>query len=681
MTRTNRLIHAQSPYLLQHAENPVDWYPWEEAAFDKAAAEDKPVFLSIGYSTCHWCHVMAHESFADDAVAKLLNEHFVSVKVDREERPDIDDIYMTVCQMMTNSGGWPLTIIMTPSQEPFFAATYIPKQSWQGRTGLMDLLPRVAEVWKNRRAEALDTGSRVKEALEKYSRLPPGDVPGTDALKTAYTILADSYDPVNGGFGSAPKFPSPHNFLFLLRYWYSSGEKKALEMVEKTLTEMRRGGMYDQIGFGFHRYSTDAQWLVPHFEKMLYDQALLAIAYLEAFQATGRERFARTAEEIFTYVLRDMTAPEGGFYSAEDADSEGREGKFYLWTQQEVQKLLGDTAESVLKTFCFAAEGNFFDPLEQKFTGENIPHLNRDPLQLEKKVLAAREKMFAHRENRVHPHKDDKILTDWNGLMIAALARGHQITGKAQYRDEAQKAINFIAKHLTSTDGELFHRYRNGQSGIPGQIDDYAFLIFGLIEMYEATFIPDYLERAASLMEIQTARFWDEKDGGFFSTADNGEMVLVRKKNLQDGAMPSGNAVAISNLIRLGRMTGNFQWEEMARQMFTAFSRLLTSNPAAFTHSLCALDFLLYPSCEIIVVGKTGTPDTDEMIRQIRRFFLPRKAVLFVPEGNHQIRTLVPFIRGYTMRDGRATAYVCHNLQCQAPITDPQKLTPQSINA
>ena len=474
----NRLQFEKSPYLLQHADNPIDWYPWGDEAFEKAQKEDKPIFLSIGYSTCHWCHVMEHESFEDPEVARLMNEIFVSIKVDREERPDIDKTYMTVSQMLTGSGGWPLNIIMTPDKKPFFAGTYFPKESRFGRVGMLDLVPRIQEIWLNEHQKALDTADQVVAALQKMSQQTVTQLKYSDEeegtlgkaiLDAAYKQLADLFDEVHGGFGSAPKFPTPHTLLFLLRYWKRHDDEQALKMVERTLQAMRLGGVYDHIGFGFHRYSTDSKWLLPHFEKMLYDQALLAMAYTEAYQVTQKEEYARTAQEIFTYVLRDMTAPSGGFYSAEDADSEGVEGKFYVWSQEEIRHILDEEeAEFVMRVFNFEKGGNFKEQATGLKTGENIVHLQK-PLadlaagfkvteqELRHRIENIRQKLFDIREQRVHPHKDDKILTDWNGLMIAALAKGAQVFDEPRYAQAAERAARFILDEAHDENGRLLH--------------------------------------------------------------------------------------------------------------------------------------------------------------------------------------------------------------------------------
>lgn len=681
---TNRLIREKSPYLLQHAYNPVDWYPWGAEAFEKAKKENKPIFLSIGYSSCHWCHVMERESFEDPEVAQLLNEVFVCIKVDREERPDIDHTYMTVCQMMTGSGGWPLNIMMTPDQKPFFAATYIPKESRFGRVGLKELCWRIKNLWATRQEEIEQVTAAVIEALGKLAGGVSGEELGLAEFKEAYLQLAARYDPEHGGFGSAPKFPTPHNFLFLLRYWKRTGDAKALEMVEKTLQAMRQGGIYDHLGFGFHRYSTDPEWLVPHFEKMLYDQAMLGMAYLETYQATSKEEYAQTAREIFTYVLRDMTAPSGGFYSAEDADSEGEEGKFYLWTMEEIKGALSkEEAEWVIRAYQVEEAGNFENEATGRRTGANILHLKRSLSELatelkmpesalRERLEAARQKLFALREKRVHPYKDDKILTDWNGLMIAALAKGAQVLDEPRYAQAAQKAAEFLLKQMRTPAGRLLHRYWDGQAAIPAYLDDYAFLIWGLIELYEVTFKVRYLQTALELNQELIRHFWDEQEGGFYFTADDAEQLLVRQKEIYDGACPAGNSVAMENLLRLGRMTANPDLEAKAVRLSKAFSRTVKEMPMAHTQLMAALDFALGPSYEVVIVGKEGAEDTQAMLRAIWRLFLPNKVVLFRPAepAMPEIGRLAGFTKDLKSLDGKATAYVCRNYQCELPTTE-----------
>ncbi len=684
----NRLIFEKSPYLLQHADNPVDWYPWGPEAFEKARKENKPVFLSIGYSTCHWCHVMARESFEDSEVARLMNQVFVSIKVDREERPDIDNVYMMVCQMMTGSGGWPLTIIMTPDQKPFFAATYIPKERRFGRMGMLELIPRIKELWTTRRDEVLSSANEITAALQQVSQDAPGEELDETTLDLAYEQLAKRFDEQHGGFGGAPKFPTPHNFLFLLRYWKRTNTERALQMVEKTLQAMRRGGIYDHIGFGFHRYSTDSHWFVPHFEKMLYDQATLAIVYTEAYQATGKEEYAQTAREIFTYVLRDMTAPEGGFYAAEDAESEGEEGKFYLWTEEEIRQVLGsEEAALIVKIFNIEEGGNFIEQVTGRRTARNVLHLTKSVKELaselkmsdydlQKRLQAMRQKLFTYREKRIHPHKDNKILTDWNSLMIVALAKGARVFDEPRYAQAARGAVDFILKNMCTSDGELLHRYRDEQAALPAQVDDYAFLIWGMLELYETTFKVRYLQIGLDLNRDLIKHFWDVDNGGFYFTADDGEKLLVRQKEIYDGAIPSGNSVEMLNLLRLGRITANSHLEEKAAKIGRAFSRSVKQSPSAYTQLMVAADFGVGPSYEVVIAGKSQAKDTKEMLKAIRRQFIPNKVVILRPteQESPDIDHLAEFTKHHLSIEGKATAYVCLNYNCRLPTTDVNKM-------
>lgn len=680
----NRLAFEKSPYLLQHANNPVDWYPWGPEAFERARKENKPIFLSIGYSTCHWCHVMAHESFEDPQIGSLMNDAFVSIKVDREERPDIDMLYMTVCQMLTGSGGWPLTIIMTPDEKPFFAGTYIPRETRFGLLGMLDLIPRIKEIWATRNDKVLSSASQITTAVQKATLPAPGEELGEAMLHLAYEQLRDRFDEEYGGFGGAPKFPTAHNLLFLLRYWKRTKDRKALDMVEKTLQAMRRGGIYDHIGFGFHRYSTDQRWLVPHFEKMLYDQALLAMAYIETFQATGKEEYAQTAREIFTYVLREMTAADGGFYSAEDADSEGVEGKFYLWTYDEIKQILApEEADFAVKVFNIEENGNFADEVAGSKTGGNIPHLTK-PLQeiaselnvsvpeLQKRLESIRQKLFAYHDKRIHPRKDDKILTDWNGLMVAALATGARVLTEPLYASAAKRAVGFIIDNMLTSDGRLLHRYRDGEAALPAHLNDYAFLIDGMLELYETTFEVDYLEKAVRLNEYLLEHFWDEKNGGFYFTADDGEGLLIRQKEIYDGAIPSGNSIAMLNLLRLGRMTANSSLEQKAARIGRAFFENVSQSPSAYTQLMIAVDFAVGPSYEVIIVGDRRADDTGKLLRAVQQEFLPNKIVIFLPAGpdSSDIKHIAPFTRYQSTIHDKATAYVCVNHNCKLPTTD-----------
>lgn len=684
----NRLISEKSPYLLQHAYNPVDWFPWGEEAFEKARKEDKLIFLSIGYSTCHWCHVMEHESFENQDVAKAMNDAFVAIKVDREERPDIDHTYMTVCQMMTGSGGWPLNIVMTPDKKPFFAGTYFPRESMHGRIGMIDLSLQVKELWSKRRDDAIRSADQVMNALRDMVDDSPGTGPGTEVLAAAYDQLAQRFDARFGGFGQAPKFPTPHNMLFLLRYWHRTGEANALNMVEATLKAMREGGIYDHVGFGFHRYSTDAHWLVPHFEKMLYDQALLAMTYTEAFQATGKEQYGKTAQEILHYVLRDMTSPEGGFYSAEDADSEGEEGKFYVWTLAQVERVLDrDQTDLISQVLNVYDKGNFREEATGRVTGANILHL-RQSLdetalrmglsvdELASRLEDARSALFQAREQRIHPHKDDKVLTDWNGLTIAAFAKAAQVFDRADYADEATKAAEFILTTLRSRDGRLLHRFRQGEAGLPAHVDDYAFMVWGLLELYEATFDVRWLREALDLNEKLLEHYWDERSGGLFFTADDEKELPVRRKEIYDGATPSGNSVAALNLVRLGRITGNPEWERKADRLMAAFSGSVGQFPSAYTQLLMAVEFAHAASREVVISGELDSPDTRELVRELRRPFVPNKVVVFRSAAQQEpdITSIAPYTRDQSPKDGKATAYVCVNYACGVPTTDPQQM-------
>lgn len=682
----NQLIHEKSPYLLQHAHNPVDWYPWSEAAFQKARDEDKPIFLSIGYATCHWCHVMERESFEDEAAAALLNETFVCIKVDREERPDIDAVYMAACQMLSGKGGWPLTILMTSEKRPFFAGTYIPRESRLGHAGLTALCRHVRKMWLSDRSRILDSAGMVTGRLGQAFVFTADEPVALPALNHAALQMEKSFDEQNGGFNPPPKFPTPHRLLFLMRHHYLTGNRKSLDMVAKTLAAMRRGGVWDHVGFGFHRYSTDARWIVPHFEKMLYDQAFLAIAYLEAAQLTGDAAFSRTAEEVFTYVLRDMTADGGGFYAAEDADSEGEEGRFYVWTTAELASILGpDAADIWGKVLSFSADGNFAEEATGRRSGANIPHLTRsmaswaEILEVDEAAMTARWedirlKMFAYREKRIHPLKDDKILADWNGLMIAALATGARILGKPEYAKAAEKAVRFIEAYMTTPEGRLLHRYRNGEAGIAAQADDYAFLIWGLLALYRTTFDPGHLEWGLRLQKQMLDDFWDAHNGGFFLTAETEKDLPVRPRELYDGAVPSANSVSLTNLTLLFRLTGNVRWAECADLLSRAFAGSVKANPSAFTHYLLGMAMLIRPGRDVVVVGGDDA-STREMLAVLDDAYSPHETVLYKSRENAvRLKGVAEFTKPLDMVDGRATAYVCSDGACNWPITDPRLL-------
>ncbi|MEQ8524523.1 thioredoxin domain-containing protein [Gracilimonas sp.] len=669
----NKLKDEKSPYLKQHADNPVDWYPWGKEAFEKAKKENKPVFLSIGYATCHWCHVMAHESFEDPEIAKLMNEAFINVKVDREERPDIDSTYMTVCQMLTGQGGWPLTIIMTPGKEPFFAGTYIPKEARFNRIGLRQLIPGVKGMWENEPKRVEKATAKIREGFTKSQEYESGNFPGTEATDFASEQLAQRYDSEHGGFGSAPKFPSPHNLMFMLRQWKLTGEERFLEMVTSTLEKMRLGGIWDHIGFGFHRYSTDQEWLLPHFEKMLYDQALLMMAYTEGWQATGNSLFKQTVYEIGEYIERDLLHPEGGFYSAEDADSEGEEGKFYIWEKNEIESVLSDDSQKFIDHFNITEEGNFEDEATKELTGKNIPHLTSalkpDQSSWFKEV---RTSLFKKREERVRPLLDDKILTDWNGLMIAALAKAGFAFDDDHLTELAEKAAQFIEDHLVEKE-KLIHRYNDGEAAIDAMADDYAFLIWGLIELYESTFEPQYLSKALTLNEQFIELFWDtEKSGFYFSIADE-DQVYGRQKQIFDGAMPSSNSVAMMNLIRLSRLSGNTELEGYADKIGEAFSADLIRSGASICHSMQSIQFLNADAREITFRAKST--EQKALLELVRNQFTPFKVMHMITEKNHELLTEVA---GYTSTqkklNDKPTLYICRDFTCDQPINEVKKM-------
>ncbi len=680
----NRLVFEESPYLQQHARNPVDWYPWGEEAFARARELDRPVFLSVGYSTCHWCHVMEHESFEDEEVARLMNAAFVCVKVDREERPDLDHVFLRVTQAMTGSGGWPNTVIMTAEQKPFFAATYIPKEGRFGRRGMLDLVPLISEVWESDREGLLANAEQAWQFMNDLGQGKPGEALDASVLETAYRQLEANFDEARGGFGTQPKFPVPHNLLFLLQYDRRNEGTRALEMATTTLRAMRLGGIWDHVGFGFHRYSTDAGWLVPHFEKMLYDQALMAMAYTAGWQRTSDPLFEQTAREILTYVARDMTAPEGGFYSAEDADSEGEEGLFYLWRRSELIDLLGDEEGTLVgRVFRATDQGNFLEEATKERTGRNILHLEKLPYELavelgidrralNRRLTAARETLFAAREQRIHPLKDDKILTNWNGLMIAAFARAAQAWGDEEYVARARAAADHALTVLRDEEGRLYKRARGGRAGLPGTLEDYAFLGWGLLDLYETSFEVRYLEAAIELTDAMLAHFLDAENGGFFLSADDAaELLAVRGKEAYDGATPSGNSVAAWNLLRLARLTGDTAYEEHAAGALRWTAGAVREGASSHTFLLSALDFALGPSFEVVIAGDPAADDTRGMLRAFQQGFVPNKVLVLRPPGDGQrIVELVPYTE-HQSSDGPATAYVCRDFACKLPTRDP----------
>jgi hypothetical protein len=684
----NRLAQEKSPYLLQHAHNPVDWYPWGREAFDTARQEDKPIFLSIGYSTCHWCHVMAHESFEDPEIAALMNEAFVNVKVDKEERPDIDDVYMTVCQALTGTGGWPLTIVITPEGKPFFATTYVPKETRFGRTGIRELIPQIKEVWLAKRTEIDKSADEIISRIGQSSPEPSTTEISASTIQIAYEGLASVFDELHGGFRTAPKFPTPHNLTFLLRYWYRTGSQKALKMAERTLQAMRLGGIYDQIGFGFHRYSTDTEWLVPHFEKMLYDQALLGVAYVEAFQATGKDGYARVAHEVFSFVAREMTSSEGAFYTAMDADSEGEEGKFYFWSEDEIERTLTkEDADLARRAFNTNVNGNFRDERTGKRNGKNILRMQRPPaalaseLKMPEETLrnrlgAIRETLRKERNKRVRPQRDDKILTDWNGLMIASLAKGARALDEPVYAAAAARATDFVLDRMFDRRGRLLHRYCETEAAVFASLDDYAFLVWGLLELYETTFETRYLSLALDLLDHALRHFRDEAGGGFFATADYAEPLILRRKGAYDGALPSGNSVMMLNLTFLGLLTGKVAYLTEASRLSKAFSRDVDRAPEAYTQLLNGVDLALGPSYQTVVCGDVSSAETRGMLTALSSAYLPSNVVVFLRSNveDAELANIVPGTRLKKCVNGKPTAYVCQDYSCRAPTMDTNEM-------
>ena len=689
----NRLIREKSPYLLQHAHNPVDWYPWGEEAFLKARAEDKPIFLSVGYSTCYWCHVMEREVFENETIAKLINEHLVCIKVDREERPDVDRIYMNAIQVMTDQGGWPMSVFLTPDLKPFFGATYIPPTPRYGRPGFPEIVKRIDYLWKNERYKILESSSRIVDYLKANAAPLKKRVLSESVLETAYQYLVKNFDPAHGGFGGAPKFPRPVTYNFLLRYFKRTGNKQALQMTLSTLRAMADGGMYDQLGGGFHRYSVDGQWRVPHFEKMLYDQAQLAVSYLEAFQITKDGGYADIARETLDYVAQKLTHNEGGFYTAEDAESvpdaskpqEKEEGAFYTWTKEEISAILGHTDAEIFY-FHFGVEelGNALHDPMNVFYGKNILYRARTvketadtfsltPDNITSIIDSSMRKLVQEREKRFHPHLDDKIITAWNGLMISAFSKGYAVIRHEEYLKSAVNAVRFIMNHLyDSLTGKLFRRYRDGEAGHAGGLQDYAFLIQGLLDLYEASFDVSYIEHANNLMHKQIDLFRDSTGGGFYDTTDEDSSLILRSKEFYDSAEPTGNSISALNLLRLSYFTNNSEWRDMAVKTIEALGVHIADNPGAMVQLLVAYQWSLGVPQEIIIAGNRGTADTQGFIDEVQSRFLPHKVVIFTDGSEIQKRLahFLPIINNMNPSGGKVTAYICENFSCQLPITD-----------
>ncbi len=680
----NHLHTENSPYLLQHIDNPVDWYPWSDSAFERASSENKLIFLSVGYSTCHWCHVMAHECFEDEEVAELLNQNYISIKVDREERPDIDQVYMEVCQRLTNSGGWPLTIIMTPDAQPFYAATYIPKHGRHGRPGMMELLPSVTARWLDAPDSLRNAAQEIVTEMQGNRSPVTGNSVSPELYREAELTLKNSYDSQNGGFGQAPKFPRPHDLTFLLQQYRISGDKQCLSMVEQTLQKMRNGGIYDQLGFGFHRYATDGKWLVPHFEKMLYDQAGLVLSYIEAWQITGAELYARTAREVLAYLLRDMISPEGGVFSAEDADSEGVEGKFYLWSNLEIEDLLGDDTTDFCKSYNVLNAGNYHDEMTGKVNGSNILNLSSVSQGVSKEIIldehfaGLRKTLFKAREKRVRPHLDDKIITAWNGMAISAFAEAGRLLDDHEYIDHAHRIADFVLTEMRGKDGRLFRRYRRGELAVSAFSEDYAFMARGLLDLYSANFDPQQLVQAIEIAKLLRQLFQSTESGQLYDTPYDGEKLLVRPSSTYDGAMPSASSIALDVFARLFLLTGDSTWQVAADQLHQSLVAEISRYPAGYTQFLQSACWLLQPTREVVIVGTHGDPATEAMLSVVRKLRLAQTVVLYkMMDDSETVVRIAPFLKHMPLVNECATVYVCQNFTCKEPLTDVDKL--QSI--
>ncbi len=694
---TNALINEKSPYLLQHAHNPVDWYPWGDAAFRMAREEEKPVFLSVGYSTCHWCHVMERESFENPEIADLLNRYFVPIKVDREERPDVDRVYMTFVQATTGAGGWPMSVFLTPDLKPFFGGTYFPRTAQYGHPGFKEVLEQIAEAWRFDRARIVQSSGDVLDELRKHTEVavpPTGLDAGT--LDSGYYQFRRGFDTVHGGFGTAPKFPRPSVHNFLLRYYARTQTLEAMEMVFATLNAMAHGGIHDHLGGGFHRYSVDERWFLPHFEKMLYDQAQLAISYLEAFQLSSDEFYARTARRILDYVLRDMTHPDGGFYSAEDADSavdpaepeKKAEGAFYVWNHAEiVSALAAPVAEWFSYHFGLEGRGNVMNDPHAEFVGKNVlaerhsleetaEHFARPVEEVRDAFDRARGTLLSIRQRRPRPHLDDKILTAWNGLMVSAFAKAAQVLDDARYLEAARRAARFILERCAAADRtRLLRRFRDGEAAIPGFLDDYAFFLQGLIDLYETDFDPAWLETAVKLANTMLAEFQDVANGGFFSASGSQGSLVLRVKDDYDGAEPSGNSVAILDLLRLAQFVNSASYRASADAALRAFSAALANGPMGVPQMLVALDFSLSKPRQIVIAGDRNAPETRALVRAVQTRFLPTSVRLLIDAGSQPFfASYLPEVAAMAPARGRSAAYVCENYTCRLPVSEASEL-------
>ncbi len=675
---TNRLVTETSPYLLQHAHNPVDWYPWGEEAFSQAQAEDKPILLSVGYSACHWCHVMAHESFENEQIADLMNKLFVNIKVDREERPDVDEIYMNAVQMLTGRGGWPMTVFLTPEGKPFYGGTYFPPEDRHNLPAFPRVLAGVAQAYREKPADVTRSTTEILSRLEQLARREPTTQPfEVSVLEKAIEGLAQHYDETHGGIGQAPKFPNTSVFALFLRYAHATGNQRYLDMTTHTLRKMAQGGMYDHLGGGFHRYSVDERWLVPHFEKMLYDNALLARLYLEGYQASGDPFFRQVVENTLAYVEREMVSPEGGFYSTQDADSEGAEGKFFVWDQDEVMRILGD---EVGELFC-----RYYDVTDVgNFERKNILHptleldqlarlFQRDVDDITQLISQATDTLFAVREQRIKPGRDEKILTSWNGLMISAFAEAYKVLGNPGYLEVARRGVRFIQTAL-SREGRLLRSYKDGHAKFNAYLDDYACFSAALLDVYEATFEPKYLDEAAALTDVLLDRFWDAQEGGFFFTSSDHETLISRSKSAFDGSVPSGNSVAASVLLRLYYATERQDYLTKAETIFRLFYDALEQNPFGFSNMLGGLDFYLRRPKEIVLLGDPAAPETTALLRNIHGRFIPNKTLLCFDPARPPQRGVPSLLKGKARIDDQLTAYVCHNFSCSLPVTNWEEL-------
>ncbi len=677
----NRLINETSPYLLQHANNPVDWYPWGQEAFARAKAEDKPVFLSVGYAACHWCHVMEHESFENVEIARQMNESFVCIKVDREERPDVDAIYMQAVQVQTGRGGWPMTVFLTPEGKPFFGGTYFPPEDQHGMPGLPRVLTAMAEVYTSRRAEIIRTAAQLVDHLRSGIRAAQGTEPLTaEIMASAYQGLASEFDEEYGGFGTAPKFPQPMIHEFLLRYFSRTNDAQALAMVDFSLERMARGGMYDQLGGGFHRYSTDPFWLVPHFEKMLYDNALLSRLYLHAYLLTGNLQYLRMTQETLDYVLREMTSPEGGFYSTQDADSQGEEGKSYLWTPGEVEAVVGkEKAEVFCRYFGVTPEGNFEGRSILSIPGDHsvvAQELGISDEDLSNILDEAKDKLLERRQGRVSPDRDEKVVTAWNGLVMRSLAEAASVLGRKDYLSAAVSNASFLLANLRDGGGRLLRTYKDGQARFNGYLEDYAFVIDGLLALHEATLDLQWLREARSLADAMINLFWDEGEQAFYDTGRDHEKLILRPRDVFDNATPCGGSVAADVLLRLAVLTGNQEYSRRAVVALRSLRSVMAQAPQGFGHWLCALDFYLSTPKEIAVVGPWDNPATQALLEQVHGRFMPNKVVTGY-DPNVSSGEGFPLLDDKYMVDGKPSVFVCQNYSCLMPATDPEALAEQ----